>query len=364
MMLTSALENADNSEQHPLALHNNEHHTLTPAQHITPQGWSLPRSQTEPLLQSPETLHRSPLSVDGSLRHPAPVLSICTAPISPARPQKKQRSNTSTSITTRKSHSRTGSGLPKLPSVPTFRTKPDLPDSTSTPPVPTSESYPATSAAPLLRTHSSTSTTDSRPLSQKRAPASRSSYGADTFDGPPPSFTTQRTLSQDRLWKALPADKTNVPQVASAGYPHEGVESPPTDVDEVTKDQESSSSHKGLDTTRTPRMTLDVLRDARSVDADPGSAGHSTETLCTNGGQLVMMGPDMPSADEGSKHSGSDDRKSEDLFLNIAQTEKGDQNLTNRSERRQVSRSCVFIPYSSLVLTIRVLRLTRVTSVV
>lgn len=90
------------------------------------------------------------------------------------------------------------------------------------------------------------------------------------------------------------------------------------------------------DTTSTPRKGFDERNEAQDLDTDAVAAGHSTETLC-NGGEKLTRGLDVPSADEGSKHSGSDDRKSEDLFLNIAHTDPGGQELMTRSERRRVS---------------------------
>src|SRR5262249_50515036 len=40
---------------------------------------------------------------------------------------------------------------------------------------------------------------NSVPSPQRRPPASHSSYGVETRSGPPPSYTTQITLSQDRI---------------------------------------------------------------------------------------------------------------------------------------------------------------------
>lgn len=348
-MLASILGNVGNPKQHTPTLGDHEHLTISPVRHLASQEWSLSRSQTEPLIQTPEKPHPSRLSVDGSPRHPSLDRDICTTPISPTRPQKKHRSATSASITTAKSHSRTNSRLPKSPSVPAFHTKPDPPDLKSPPPVPTLDSFPAVPVTPLLRTPSSASTADSRSLAQRRAPASHSSYGVETSNGPPPSFTTQRTLSQDRLWKPSPQDKTNASQIADTEARQEGSESSPIDANEAPHDQEPTWSQAELHMISTPRMRVDEQVDGEGVDAGPGSAGHSTETLCTSGGQLIL-GPGMSSADERSKHSGNDDRKSEDLFLNIAHTDAGGQNLRTRSERRQVSsfsfvdRCCNFVP--------------------
>lgn len=296
--------------------------------------WSHSRSQTEPLIESPERSHEPRLSVDGSPRHPALEHNHSNATPSHSRPQNKRRSTTLTSLPTRKSHSTKGPGLPKSPSVPTFHTKPDPRDSKPALPSTTPESLPAT-PAPLLRVPSNASTTDSRSPSQRRSPASHSSYGVETSNGPPPSFTTQRTLSQDRLWKPPPPEKSNVAKKVNAGYFHEEFGSQSIDMDDVVKDQEVDPGQDELDTPITPRKRPDESASVQDVDLRHGTAGRSTETLCKSREQLAQE-LDVPSADDGSRNSGSEDRKSEDVFLNIAQTDAGGQELMTRAERRKV----------------------------
>lgn len=113
------------------------------------------------------------------------------------------------------------------------------------------------------------------------------------------------------------------------------------DLDEVTDDQQVDSSLEeldleGLDNTSTPRRKVDEPFEGQDIDAGVATAGHSTETLCT-GREQPTRELDVPPTDEGSKGLGSDDRKSEDLFLNIAQADAGGQELMSRSERRKVS---------------------------
>ncbi len=301
------------------------------------QEWSHARSRTEPRIGSPERSHRPRLSADGSPRQPTLERDHPFTSIPPSRPsKKKRRSTTLTSIPSRKRHSSKDSALPKSPSVPTFHTKPDSQDSKPALPVPAPESLPATPAPPLLRVPSNASTTDSRSPSQRRAPASHSSYGVETSNGPPPSFTTQRTLSQDRLWKPSPPEKPNVAQRLNAEPFHEDSESASIMIDETVNDQDVNSSQEEFFTPTTPRNKVDGSIEAQDVGAGPITAGHSTETLCVSGEQLTQ-GLDIPSADEGSRHSGSDDRKSEDLFLSMAQADASGQELTTRSERRKVS---------------------------
>ena len=299
------------------------------------QESSQSRIQTQPRIESFETSYESRLSVDGSPRQPAPERDNSFASPSPTRPQMKKRSTTLTSLPARKAHSKNDSALSKSPSVPSFHLSPDPQESKSALPILTPESPSVTPAPPLLPAPSSTSTSDNRSASQKRAPASHSSYGVETSNGPPPSFTTQRTLSQDRLWKPSPPEKSHVAQKSNAGTFYEAFEYPPTDMGEAINDQEVDSSQEELDTIDTSKKRLDEPVEGRDIDADPVMAGHSTETLCNNREQ-PGMGLDLTPPEGGSKDSGSDDRKSEDVFLNIAQTDAGGQELMTRSRRRKV----------------------------
>jgi len=304
--------------------------------HLPLQERAHSRSQTEPLIESPERSHKPCSSVDASPRlQPALERDNASATPSPARPQMKRRSTTLTSIPARTNQSRKDPPLTKSPSVPTFHIKSDSRDYKSALPLAAPDPLPATPGTPMLRVSSNASTADSRSPSQKRAPASHSSYGVETSNGPPPSFTTQRTLSQDRLWKPSPPEMSNVPQKSNAGCFYEEFDPPDTDMDEEAQDQEVDSSLDELDNTSTPRKKVDDSIGGQDINADVTTAGHSTETLGT-GRQQLSRGLEVPSSDQGSKIMGSDDRKSEDLFLNIAQADSGGQELMTRSERRKV----------------------------
>jgi hypothetical protein len=304
--------------------------------HLPLQERAHSRSQTEPLIESPERLHKPCLSVDASPRQQLALeRDNASDTPSPARPQMKKRSTTLTSIPIRKNHSKKDSPLTKSPSVPTFHIKPDSRDYKSALPLIAPDSLPATPGTPLLRVSSNASTADSRSPSQKRAPASHSSYGVETSNGPPPSFTTQRTLSQDRLWKPSPPEMSNVPQKSNAGSFYEEFDPPDTDMDEEILDHGVDSSPDELDNTSTPRKKVDESIGGQDGNAGVTTAGHSTETLCT-GREQLSRGLEVPSSDQGSKNMGNDDRRSEDLFLNIAQADAGGQELMTRSERRKV----------------------------
>lgn len=317
--------------------------------HLLPQEWSHSRSHTEPLIQSPERSHETRLSADGSARHSALDGGNFTASIPPSRPQLKARSTTLASIPSRKSHCRRDSALPKSPSVPTFHTKTDSPDYRSAPLIPTSESFPASPPAPLLRVPSNASTADSRSPSLRRAPASHSSYGVETSNGPPPSFTTQRTLSQDRLWKPSPPEMANVAQKMSAGYFRDVFEPASMGTEEELEHHNVDSSLEEFESISTPTKKFYGPTEGRDGEIEVARAGNSVETLCTGRDQLVQ------GADEGNKSSGSEGRKSEDIFLNIAQTDAGGQELTSWSERRKV-RTCIpFNPCFNLLVMVQYL---------
>lgn len=297
------------------------------------QDWSPSRTLTDPLISSPERSQQTRSSIDPSPPHPTTELdNPCDSPSSPSkRAKKKRRSTSSSPIPSARDHYRTKSGLPKSPSVPTFHTKSDTRD--SNPALPAAEPLPTTPTTALLAGPSNSSTVDTRsPSSHKRAPASHSSYGVETSNGPPPSFTTQRTLSQDRLWKPTPPEKPNTPKkmdpapaAEAPGQSHLN-DGPDPDTDLIGRDL------------HIPGMPgREAKGPTRDESLDPGSAiaGDSTETLRI-GGELVIRTSDIPAADEESKNSESDDRKSEDVFLKIAQAEAGGQELRTRSERRKV----------------------------
>jgi hypothetical protein len=126
-----------------------------------------------------------------------------------------------------------------------------------------------------------------------------------------------------------------VAKKVNAGYFHEEFGSQSVDMDEMVKDQEVDPGQDELDTPITPRKRPDESAEVQDVDLRDGTAGRSTETLCNSREQLAQE-LDVPSADDGSRNSGSEDRKSEDIFLNIAQTDAGGQELMTRAERRKV----------------------------
>lgn len=114
-------------------------------------------------------------------------------------------------------------------------------------------------------------------------------------------------------------------------------------MNDVAQDPEEDYNQEDLEVGSTPRKEVDQSINDQSLDTTDFMAGDSTETLCTRK-ELLTGRMGMMSTDEGSKNSGSDERKSEDMFLNIAKAEAGGQELVSRSDRRRVS----FFPFSQL----------------
>ena len=92
-------------------------------------------------------------------------------------------------------HMRKLSGISKALSIPNFRHSP--PDDNDSRPS-SSHNPDKPSSIPLLRAHTSSNLFKLLPSQKRKPPASHSSYGIETSNGPPPSYSTQQTLSQDR----------------------------------------------------------------------------------------------------------------------------------------------------------------------
>jgi hypothetical protein len=123
-------------------------------------------------------------------------------------------------------------------------------------------------------------------------------------------------------------------QMVNPGPSHGEQELPADEMGDVG-DEGFESSQEELDTTSTPRKKDDELIEDQDARTGAIMTGNSTETLRI-GGEHNGQGLDVALAEEGSRNSGSDDRKSEDVFLNIAHSEAGGQELMTWSERRKV----------------------------
>lgn len=157
---------------------------------------------------------------------------------------------------------------------------------------------------------------------QKRAPASHSSYGVETTCGPPPSYSTQRTFSQERIRKLDRSAPSRMQTTSDPAYINAFDEASDT-FGTSKKEGAASLNHSSPDTTDTQSIPTPTETEAMSNVKIRGDNGTSTE--------------------EEGKASSSDERRSEDLFLNIAQTDAARPSYSKSDKRR----SRISIPFMS-----------------
>ncbi|RMZ91404.1 hypothetical protein DV736_g1355, partial [Chaetothyriales sp. CBS 134916] len=185
-----------------------------------------------------------------------------------------------------------------------------------------------TTSTPTLRSQPSTSPQRSpqRSPSQKRKPpASHSSYGVETSLGPPPSYSTQRTLSEDRVRgvnRALTsAPSERVGQLQSNAGSTKSPQGQPHNTSS-TADRLAALPLAGLHTSD-PEISSPDSAEAGSDMSSPTSAGGTNgqdDTEASSSGP----GLGLDGTHDDAKASSSDEtQKSEDLFLNIAKADTG-----------------------------------------
>jgi hypothetical protein len=216
------------------------------------------------------------------------------------------------------------------------------------------QSRPSTSGGidpPGTPLHRTSSSSLQRSPSQKKPPASHSSYGVETTCGPPPSFSTQRTLSQDRIRISSTALRAVSPTKNKRN------ESPP----KRERPLSPLKIHESASKLESPNPTLPNLTSTQDLSSTESSSTlpspDTPDTALTNTSQNIATMPSSqeleekesaevgrlgrPAAGEDDgKGSSSDEKKSEDLFLNIAKTDAS----TSRVEKR---RSRVSLPFFS-----------------
>lgn len=168
--------------------------------------------------------------------------------------------------------------------------------------------------------------------SPKRPPASHSSYPVETIAGPPPSFDTRRTLSQERVWRVdrskslrmtLGSDR---PVISSQSQP----QSLPVTGNEPSDTKDSAPV--------TPLL----------IQSSPDTADTQSVPTPTDAEEVPVMetrsdhGLGVSNSEGGSKTS-SESHKSEDLFLNIARVDAG-RPSSSKGEKR---RSRISLPFFS-----------------
>ena len=175
---------------------------------------------------------------------------------------------------------------------------------------------------------------------QKRGPASRSSYGIETSSGPPPALSTQRTLSQDRLWRSNtspdPPNSSQSPEPQPNGAVH-----PPFSIDAVLKSESEKTSTADQQQQLSTPPEQDQAR-PETEEKDEVAAMDSRFGRNSYGGNdrdRTIRGADYMNNTETSSRDSSNEEgvsKNEDLFLNIAKS-TSDRRESGRSERRRVS---------------------------
>ena len=299
----------------------------------------VPRSQSQ---HDALTACSSPLSDAGEDEVEARVLRNPTH----ARLRKKPKSISITSTSTIPenntpgAHMRRVSGIQKTLSIPSFRTQPEPED-----PRPQS-SHSTTRPTTPLRRQSSNLGPNRSPSQKRKPPASHSSYGIETTLGPPPSYSTQRTLSQDRVW-SVNQNSTTRERVTPQLY-EESDTPKQTPADRVPL-EETSTLHtlQTLDIDASSPETLDT----QSV-ATPQDLSDMTPPTSADGSNIkddadpTIRGLGLDGPLEDPKASSSEETsKSEDLFLHIAKTDAS--RPTEPVTRLDKRRSRISLPFLS-----------------
>ncbi|KAK5046948.1 hypothetical protein LTR84_007302 [Exophiala bonariae] len=196
---------------------------------------------------------------------------------------------------------------------------------------------------------------------QRKPPASHSSYGVETFLGPPPSYSTQRTLSQERV-RSLDRNG-GLPRTTNPNNTTR--DTSPTKSNELLVEPESITSR--LPSSLNPDVTTSPNPDSSGDEINPletsSSVTADSQTLLTPTSSMSKISPSAVAAASGdekenmgahhlkvrtleddSKGSSSDERKSEDLFLNIAKTDASRVGAQSKMDKR---RSRISLPFFS-----------------
>ncbi|KPI44212.1 uncharacterized protein AB675_8394 [Cyphellophora attinorum] len=246
-------------------------------------------------------------------------------------------------------HMRKLSGISKALSIPNFHHSPSHDDSRP------SSSPAAKVPTPLLRANSTPHYSNlQHPQKRRPPPASHSSYGIETSNGPPPSYSTQQTLSQDRaVWPQQERGRSSKPvsvAIGRSGSPAKAVTD--TSDGEITRTialptaspSRTSTAPEYLHASSdTPQPTfpakpsvsdISILSD-QSKTTSPDTGTHGTETHVSNDSTpptsaSINMYDDHKSSSHGleppaqdlstssSSENFHDPSKNADLFLKIA----------------------------------------------
>ncbi|KEF57922.1 uncharacterized protein A1O9_05844 [Exophiala aquamarina CBS 119918] len=244
-------------------------------------------------------------------------------------------------------------------SVPSLRLALDISSS--------SDTHRPTSSGGLTHPSSPLHRANSHPLQrspsqkQRKPPASHSSYGVETFLGPPPSYSTQRTLSQDRV-RSLDRNggvsrttNSNATRDTSPGKSNELPVEPESITSrlspvKVTPDVTNSPiAESSGDELNPPETSSSVTADSQSLLTPTSSMSKVSPTAAgaVSGDEKETMGAhqlQVAMLEDDGKGSSSDERKSEDLFLNIA---KADATRVGQQSKMDKRRSRISLPFFS-----------------
>ncbi|KAL8996267.1 MAG: hypothetical protein Q9169_004198 [Polycauliona sp. 2 TL-2023] len=184
---------------------------------------------------------------------------------------------------------------------------------------------------------------EARSPANKRAPASRSSHGIPTANGPPPALITRRSHHGNPWTNPNPTDQ---PNLALASHPQ-----PQTSRTGVAKYNESGSTPAHRNTATRPRTAGEVTSDVmNSSEAERGMTSNAPpylqrhkrendnddddDTLRTIDGSKVSTRHLTNGANKASHNGGQEDDHSysshEDLFLHLA---RADSEVGNTSDK-------------------------------
>ncbi|RMZ84413.1 hypothetical protein DV738_g659, partial [Chaetothyriales sp. CBS 135597] len=175
-----------------------------------------------------------------------------------------------------------------------------------------------TTSTPTLRSPSTSTSPQRSPEQKRKAPASHSSYGVETSLGPPPSYSTQRTLSEDRVRGLTRSSSQRAPLATGPSSERVGL------VQQSNTHAGTSQAHPRQAHDRLPPLPLPVSRPS----SDPDICSSSPETVDSVGSAQPQDASDM-SSDETAK--------SEDLFLNIAKADTAMAQTKATTQRSRVS---------------------------
>ena len=193
---------------------------------------------------------------------------------------------------------------------------------------------------------STQSAIEARSLANKRAPASRSSHGIPTANGPPPALITQRSYHGDPWRNPLPTDQPDLPTTSHL--------QPQTNEGRDTlARRNSTNSRTGGEATPHP-MDSSVAERGATSNPPSSSQRHNADgdddTLRHVDGSKLSAGRLTNGAGGASHNGGQEDDHSysshEDLFLNLAcaDSEAGNNSNARKKTGRRGSDFGVFTP--------------------